>query len=230
MARLPVATGRYWHYSVTVTTRRKNGRMEVGRREQWFPRDHSADPVLRWSRTEGKPDCRYSRHRGVPGVVPLMVATMTLKDVAALPAGEEELRKRLRALHARNRELGSGRSFEQFLPYGLGQLLTLPLRPGQRAAVLRLLAALPTTDVRGVVRDPEGRPGLEVRTEPESWRFFADLASDVLVLDQSSGEPLATSARKARAAGDVPVAVTYLPGNGWTDAYPAVPEGCRRLS
>ncbi|MER6510177.1 hypothetical protein ABT158_25375 [Nonomuraea sp. NPDC001636] len=154
-----------------------------------------------------------------------MDATVTLEDVAALPAGEEKLR----ALHARNRELGSERSFEQFLPYGLGQLLTLPLRPGQRATVLRLLAALPTTDVRGVVRDPEGRPGLEVRTQPESWRFFADLASDVLVLDQGTSEPLATSAHKARALWDVPVAVTYLPGNGWSDARPAVPEGCRRL-
>ncbi|MGW2154715.1 hypothetical protein [Nonomuraea sp. NPDC001699] len=59
-------------------------------------------------------------------------------------------------------------------------------------------------------------------TEPKASRV--EEPQPKLLLDQGRGEPL-TAAAYATAGGQ---AVTYLPGNGWTDARPAVPKDCRR--
>ncbi|MEV4390454.1 hypothetical protein [Nonomuraea sp. NPDC049607] len=79
----------------------------------------------------------------------------------------------------------------------------LPLRPDRRAMVLRFLAGLPATDARGVVRDPEGRPGLEVAIEPKASRV-EEPQPNVLLLDQGTGEPLTAAAYATTTAGDRP--------------------------
>ncbi|MFI6174687.1 hypothetical protein ACIA8R_04020 [Nonomuraea sp. NPDC051191] len=78
----------------------------------------------------------------------------------------------------------------------------LPLRPDRRAMVLRFLAGLPATDARGVVRDPEGRPGLEVVTEPKA--SSVEEPQPKLLLDQGAGEPLTAAAYATTTAGDRP--------------------------
>ncbi|MFF0866908.1 hypothetical protein ACFYUV_34465 [Nonomuraea sp. NPDC003560] len=119
-------------------------------------------------------------------------------------------------------------------------LLSKPLRPAVRATVLRLLADLPTTAVRGVVRDPLSREGLAVDFG-EGKRYFREFGEDdeviedhTTVLDPATGEILAEVTKAGEDAvglseGQTVDSQTWTPTTGWTDDRPERPRNCRRL-
>ncbi|MEU6719457.1 CU044_5270 family protein [Nonomuraea sp. NPDC046802] len=165
------------------------------------------------------------------------VATFTMAELAALPADEARLKERLRAYHKAQEGRGFD-SFEEFLPTA-ATLLSAPIGPAQRAAIIRILAALPTTKVVGTVTDPLGRKGLSVdlgtpggslvysqRKElPVSYRWF---------LDPASGATLARVSYAAHADKDLGVAKGEVasfsanaPEYGWTQEQPVRPKGCK---
>ncbi|MEU1388022.1 MULTISPECIES: hypothetical protein [unclassified Nonomuraea] len=116
----------------------------------------------------------------------------------------------------------------------------MPLRPAVRATVLRLLADLPTTDVRGVIRDPLSREGLAVDFD-KGKRYFMEFGTDdevtedhTTVLDPATGEILAEVTKAGEdtvglSKGQTVNSQTWTPTTGWTDDRPQRPQNCRRL-
>ncbi|WP_157530131.1 hypothetical protein [Microtetraspora niveoalba] len=101
-------------------------------------------------------DCRYER-AVVPGGVLLdpRWGPRTLADLDALPDDPVSLREKLRT-YWKTIKFGRDKvKFETFLPEAAA-LLDMPVRPSVRAAVLRLLAGLPTTRVQNRAADPAG--------------------------------------------------------------------------
>ncbi|YCK39785.1 hypothetical protein ACNF49_38720 [Actinomadura sp. ATCC 39365] len=92
--------------------------------------------------------CQYTRDVAPdhgPGATAL--GDYTPAQILALPADERGLREWLRA-EAAKKDKGATRPLEEVIA-GSRFLLSKPLRPAVRATVLRLLADLPTTAVRG---------------------------------------------------------------------------------
>lgn len=181
-------------------------------------------------------ECVYTRAvepRGVFG--DRRLAELTLAELAALPADAGQLRERLRAYW----KADPGRkSFEEFLS-GASSLLEMPVRPAVRAAALRVLAELPTTDVGGPIIDPLGRPGLAVafvKSEGFSAQFGADdevAERYTTILDSRTGTVLVAHASTAAESTEGLAEGTFLHYTawareaGWTDDRPARPRGCR---
>ncbi|MGW4800192.1 hypothetical protein ACWEPC_48020, partial [Nonomuraea sp. NPDC004297] len=112
-------------------------------------------------RLQSKPSqCVYTRAAEPGGVLgDRRLGELTLADLAALPADPEQLQEKLRSYWKTRKNSQPKDSFEESLatPFAL---LELPVKPSVRAAVLRLLAGLPTTKVRGSITDPLGRTGI----------------------------------------------------------------------
>ncbi|GAA3690538.1 hypothetical protein GCM10022224_064970 [Nonomuraea antimicrobica] len=201
--------------------------------------------------TPGKPakDCRKERMSDEPSqcvytraVEPAGVfgdrrlGDLTMADLAALPTDVDGLRERLRT--AWQAEPGRRQTFEEFLPHA-SALLEMPVSPAVRAAVLRLLAGLPTTKVGGTVDDPLGRPGLAV-TFVKSEGFTREFGSDdevaesyTTILDPRTGTVLVTWASIADESAEGLAKGTYMSymawtsEAGWTDDEPERPRDCR---
>ncbi|MEU1722503.1 CU044_5270 family protein [Nonomuraea sp. NPDC005692] len=183
--------------------------------------------------------CQYTRDvapsRG-PGADAL--GRYTTAEILALPADEKGLREWLRAEAAKEDE-GRTRPPEEVVA-GSRFLLSTPLRPAVRATVLRLLADLPTTGVRGMVEDPLSREGLAVDFDKGN-RYFREFGEDdevtedhTTVLDPATGEILAQVTRAGEDTvglpkGQVVDSQTWTPTTRWTDDRPERPRNCRRL-
>lgn len=179
--------------------------------------------------------CVYTRATETGVFGDRRLGELTLADLAALPTDVNGLRERLR----RQWEAGERHeSFEEFLP-GASALLEMPIGPKVRAAVLRLLAGLPTTTVRGTVEDPLGRRGLAVtfvKSEGFTTQFGADdevAERYVNILDPRAGTVLAANVSIAAESTEGLAEGTYLyyaawaPEAGWTDDRPEQPRGCK---
>lgn len=164
------------------------------------------------------------------------VANLTLADLDALPADQAGLRTKLRTYHQIWYDQGFKQSFEEFLPT-TANLLTMPLRPRVRAALLRLLAGLPTTKVYGEGTDPTGRKGLSVSFYKAGETYYLGRVSRPMpayhrqFLDQDTGmmQAHATYAGQARQGLRKDDVFGYRASGvaaGWTDERPARPRNC----
>ncbi|MGP3916689.1 CU044_5270 family protein [Nonomuraea sp. 10N515B] len=167
------------------------------------------------------------------------VATLTMADLAAFPTDQARLKEKLRAYHSVWNERGFKDPFEKFLPVTTN-LLNLPLRPDQRAALIRFLAGLPSTKVVGTVTDPLGRPALSVdfgvagNTLVYDHKQGGELPTyPRTLLDPGTGSTLAFVSYATRTAvwatkGDPVTFTATAPESGWTAERPAPPKGCEK--
>ncbi|NUW37035.1 CU044_5270 family protein [Nonomuraea sp. SMC257] len=183
--------------------------------------------------------CMYAWDASSGGVLPdHTVGDLTMADLAAFPTDQDRLREKLREFHELWYKRGFKQSFEKFLPT-TANLLSQPLRPDQRAALIRLLAGLPSTKVVGTVTDPLGRSALSVDFgTPGSTLVFDRKPSRELpvyprtLLDPGTGATLADVSYATRTAfgatKDQPMTfMAASPGTGWTAKRPVIPVGCK---
>ncbi|MFC4010950.1 CU044_5270 family protein [Nonomuraea purpurea] len=187
---------------------------------------------------EGPRGCVYWRSDHEGRYPNRTVGDFTMAELAALPADPAELTERLGAYHKAWVARGSKNSFEEFLPTA-ANLLGAPIGPAQRAAIIRMLAALPTTKVVGPVTDPLGRKGLSVDlgvpggTMTHSGKPSKDLpVYNRSILDPATGTKLAEVSYAAREDKDWRVtegeAMAFNANeSGWTQERPGRPKGCR---
>ncbi|WP_327419947.1 hypothetical protein OG612_41265 [Streptomyces sp. NBC_01527] len=76
-------------------------------------------------------------------------------------------------------------------------LITMPVKPGVRAAAYRVMADLPGVRVVGRVTDPLGRKGVGVEF-PDTYRTPLGSTRQRLVVDPSTGAMLSTVPKNAR--------------------------------
>ncbi len=204
------------------------------------PGTTAADCVKLQIRAESR-DCQFTH--GVtpdhgPGAHPL--GPYTLAEISALPADDKGLRVWLRARWESNRtKTETARTLEEAIANS-DTLLATPLTPAARAAVLRLLADLPTTSVRGLAKDPLGRSGLAVDFDKGS-EYFREFGEDdevaedhTTILDPLTGEILAKVTKAGEstvglAKGGTMDSEVWTSVTRWTDDRPKRPGNCRRL-
>ncbi len=116
----------------------------------------------------------------------------------------------------------------------------MPLSPAQRAAIIRVLAGLPTTKVVGTVTDPLGRRGLSVDFgEAEGALVHSNEPRKELpvyhrqILDPETGETLSRVSYAARTAlgatkGEVMGYQARGSESGWTGPPTSPPKGCKK--
>lgn len=152
-------------------------------------------------------DCRYTLGLDSAGTYPdTTISEFTMAELAAIPTDPAELTKQLRAYHEIWNGRGFTQPFETFLPTAVN-LLGMPLSPAQRAAIIRVLAGLPTTKVVGTVTDPLGRRGISVDFgEAEGALVYSNEPRKELpvyhrqILDPETGETLSRVSYAARTA------------------------------
>lgn len=134
---------------------------------------------------------------------------LTLKEIEALPADPEALKKR--ALEAIRRDNGVGPA-EDSLPRTLATLLyELPASPQVRSAAYQALATLPGVQVEGPTTDPRGRSGVAVTFLLQGDRT----PRSRLIIDPETSKVLSTTVN------DVDEVVLE---SGWTDTKPSPPS------
>ncbi|MEV0997437.1 CU044_5270 family protein [Nonomuraea sp. NPDC050202] len=163
---------------------------------------------------------------------------VTLADLDALPTGPDKLDAYLRDQHRALERRGTSQPVETYVLSTAMRLLSQPLRPGQRAAVLRLLAAHPYTVVGGTVMDPLGRKGLSLTfTNREGLKvnWYAQGRSTLVptitryVIDPGTGVALGTVDTANAGAPGLPKGAVIVYGaveGGWTDERPDRPGNC----
>lgn len=161
------------------------------------------------------------------------LADLTLADLAAIPADRNGLLAKLRDYHRIWQDRGFKQPFEEFLPLA-GNLLSMPIRPQLRAAILRLLAELPDTKVYGTATDPLGRKALSVtftrdREQPRSPGSKPLPAYTRTFLDMETGAALARASYvPGGSGGDVLTHyIAQAPETGWITSRPTPPKSCK---
>ncbi|SFL00992.1 hypothetical protein SAMN05216275_14710 [Streptosporangium canum] len=140
---------------------------------------------------------------------------MTLKEIEALPADPEALKKR--AIEAIRRDNGVGPD-EDALPRTLANLLyALPASPQVRSAAYQALATLPAVRVEGPTTDPRGRPGIAV-----TFLIQGDRTPRIrLIIDPDTSKVLAV---EGIVTPDGDSHVNVVLESGWTDTEPSPPS------
>ncbi|GAA3684604.1 hypothetical protein GCM10022224_056660 [Nonomuraea antimicrobica] len=163
--------------------------------------------------------------------------SLTRSQLLALPQDPQRLGAELLRLRGKEHQepAGPGRSYvkqyserDMLWLMGEGLLTNAPTPPAVRAAVLRMMAALPGARIVDEARDAEGRSGVAVVR-----RVDRDPVERRLVIDRSSGDVLGTT---TLVAGPLPetagldvgdmAAAQVVKKLGWTGDGPRLPEGC----
>ncbi|WP_228642352.1 CU044_5270 family protein [Microtetraspora sp. AC03309] len=140
---------------------------------------------------------------------------LTLKEIEALPADPEALKKRAAEAILKQKDFAG--SVEDGLPPTLASLLyELPASPQVRGAAYQALATLPSVRVEGRTTDPEGRPGVAVtfpiqEGQPTEGRLIIDPDTSKVLTFEVTGMPQ---------KGD---RVNVVLESGWTDTKPSPP-------
>ncbi|WP_030913349.1 CU044_5270 family protein [Streptosporangium amethystogenes] len=141
---------------------------------------------------------------------------MTLKEIEALPADPEVLKKR--AAEAIRSDQDFAGSVEEGLPRTLASLLyELPASPQVRGAAYRALATLPAVRVEGQSTDPQGRSGVAV-----TFPIQGDRTPQIrLIIDPDTSKVLTFEVTGMPQKGD---RVNVVLESGWTDTRPSPPS------
>ncbi|SDK47314.1 hypothetical protein [Nonomuraea jiangxiensis] len=140
--------------------------------------------------------------------------SLNLRNVADLPTGVEELRRRLDDLWRQSPKVSGADRAGYLWQTGI-DLMTAPLKPGTRAALFRVLADQPVMKLEGRVSDPLGRTGVAL-SAPTQHKFRVRL-----VVDESTAELLQY---ELGSDDEVGLRVT-LEDMGWTDSLGDRPAG-----
>ncbi|MGJ6968724.1 CU044_5270 family protein [Streptosporangium sp. G11] len=205
--------GRTWIGYRELTTRPLD--LEAWRRDgsptEWAK---GKDPAPPFSTSPGKAVFfqNKKKHRLYWSAMP-----MTLKEIEALPADPEALKKRAAEAIRRDRDFVG--SVEGGLPGTLASLLyELPASPQVRSAAYKALATLPAVRVEGPTTDSRGRPGIAVTFPIQEGRP----ARDRLIIDPDTSKVLAVDAigmPKGKGNGGGVVLES-----GWTGTKPSPPS------
>nr|WP_055502007.1 CU044_5270 family protein [Nonomuraea pusilla] len=141
---------------------------------------------------------------------------LTLKEIEALPAEPEALKKR--AAEAIRSDQDFAGSVEDGLPPALASLLyELPASPQVRSAAYQALATLPAVRVEGRTTDPQGRPGVSVTFPIQQGQP----AQGRLIIDPDTSKVLTYEVTGVRQKGD---RANMVLESGWTDTRPSPPS------
>ncbi|GAA2633366.1 CU044_5270 family protein [Streptomyces vastus] len=152
-----------------------------------------------------------------------------------LPTDSTRLRRQFERLYERD---GGGENSGDRTTWMLRQaadVITMPVKPGTRAAAYRLLADLPGIRVQGSVTDPLGREGIGI-TLPDNPETPLGTVEERLVVDPSTGAllaelvVLAEPSATARQAGlDAGTTVNYSATTRmeWAQRQITVPKNAR---
>ncbi|GAA3144088.1 hypothetical protein [Nonomuraea roseoviolacea] len=190
--------------------------------------------------TEQPEQCTYTWDAAAGGTLAdRSVGRITMAELAAFPTDQNALMAKLRTYHQIWYKNGFKQSFEEFLPTA-ANLLAEPLRPDQRAALIRLLAGLPATKVVGTVTDPLRRPALSVDFGGPGYTVLnvgqrtGKLRMEPrTLLDPGTGAMLSTVNYAGNTVdwatkGDPLSFRATAPETSWTTQRPAPPKGCAR--
>lgn len=161
---------------------------------------------------------------------------VSYKDLRALPSTGGALRRYLERLYAEDNgaEAGTSGRSAWMLRQAAG-LVTMPVRPGVRAAAYRVMADLPGVRVVGHVTDPLGREGVGVAF-PVTFRTPLGTTQERLVVNPSTGAMLSDevvlvqpSARAKEAGIDAGTTVNYAATTrmSWGERQIPVPRNAR---
>jgi hypothetical protein len=164
------------------------------------------------------------------------------KPLSELPPDPAVLRRLLGQNYQRSHE---GGGISAWLFSNAQDLLTDPVTPAVRSAVYRVLAALPGAVNLGTVRDVAGQSGTGIalvsryprcllsaglRDQPESFSTAPCTVQQRLIINPSTGLPLAYELRYVSPPGQERWAVAgglfsyeLFQGSGWTDQTPPTP-------
>lgn len=115
---------------------------------------------------------------------------VSYNDLRALPSTSGELRRYLERLYAQDNGADTGSSGRSaWMLRQAVNLVTMPVKPGVRAAAYRVMADLPGVRVTGRVTDPLGREGVGVDF-PITYRGPLGTTRQRLIVDPSTGAML----------------------------------------
>lgn len=115
-------------------------------------------------------------------VIPMTVARSLLADPDKVKAVCD---------HYKQAGDGAVNGYSDDFDCGVNLLIRYPLAPKARAAVYRMLAALPDIRKENGVRDQEGRPGVALWGDHSTMDDTETESRDRLILDPAMGRPLA---------------------------------------
>ncbi|MEU8221116.1 CU044_5270 family protein [Kribbella sp. NPDC048915] len=191
--------------------------------ESWMPMKPGAESWFGWVDLHKRdaPVVNKMSFRDVPPGYFLGERLLSAQQIAALPTDPEALGAVL-AKASGPGLTGTERDYAVFSAAGR-LLFEMPSPPKLRGAALRVLAALPGTQIRPGVKDPIGRVGTEVSILPDPTAPSSDrttLYSDgaTYVIDPVTGRLLSSTIRGVK-SGSVVVLES-----GWTDERPTPPS------
>ncbi|WP_431945113.1 CU044_5270 family protein [Actinacidiphila sp. bgisy167] len=161
---------------------------------------------------------------------------VSYKDLRALPATSDELRRYLERLYAQDNGADTGTAGRSaWMLRQAGNLVTMPVKPGVRAAAYRVMADLPGVRVTGQATDPLGREGVAVEF-PVTYDGPLGTTLERLIVDPSNGAMLSDelvlvepSARAREAGLTAGTTVNYSATTrmSWGEKQITVPDNAR---
>jgi hypothetical protein len=177
------------------------------------------DPI---TTKDGEPVVNKMSFRDVPpGYYLTGDKPLSAQQIAALPTDPVALETLLRR-HAGPAESAAERDYRVFAAAGR-LLFEMPSPPKLRGAALRVLAALPGTQLQAGVKDPIGRIGTEITltadlSKASGDRTFLFSSGASYIIDPGTGRLLSSSI-----GGPKPGSTVVLE-SGWTDQNPTPPS------
>ncbi|MEU1411750.1 CU044_5270 family protein [Streptomyces sp. NPDC005731] len=161
---------------------------------------------------------------------------VSYQDLRELPSNDGQLRRYLERAYAADNGAESGSSGRSaWMLRQAADLVTMPVKPGVRAAAYRVMADLPGVRVIGRVTDPLGREGVGVEF-PLTYPTPLGTTRERLVVDPSTGAMLSdqtvlvkASARAQGAGLDAGTTVNYEATTrmSWGEHQITVPKNAR---
>ncbi|GII02229.1 hypothetical protein [Planobispora takensis] len=206
-----------------------------GAPRRWSPKDYcgGCDAVTLTWKAEPR-EYRTSTLESQNGFGDRTVSHFTLAELEALPADPERLREAMRGYWEVWVKRGFVQTFEEFQRRAILNMFSMPVRPGTRAALLRLYAELPQAASAREVTDPLGRRVVAVTPGDEADLMLGDHETPVrtsVFLDPATGlgrggVTVAVKDDDGVRAGTVLIHIAE--DTGWTDEEPRLPAGCRQ--
>ncbi|MFC4466083.1 CU044_5270 family protein [Streptomyces xiangluensis] len=196
-----------------------------------------ADGRMRLARTIGAPGRpTVMRTDSDNKIYALGPDNVSYQDLRKLPTDTAQLRRQFQRLYERDRGGENSGDRTAWMLRQAADVITMPVKPGTRAAAYRLLADLPGIRVQGSATDPLGRKGIGI-TLPDHAETPLGSVEQRLVVDPSTGAllaeliVLAEPSATARQAGlDAGTTVNYSATTRmeWAQRQITVPENARR--
>jgi hypothetical protein len=161
--------------------------------------------------------------------------SVSYQDLRQLPTDRAQLRRQFERLYERDGGAEHSGDRTAWMLRQAANLITMPVKPGTRAAAYRLLADLPGIRVQGSATDPLGREGIGIAL-PDKAETPLGSVEQRLVVDPSTGALLAevsvlaepsVTARQAGLDAGTKVSCSATTRMEWAQRQITVPENAR---